>query len=160
MTGTVADVPSSSCLRRNDMDELERPRSLDEIPRDECWQLLAQFSVGRFAITPPGRSPLVVPVNYVHDGESIVFSSNPGTKLSLVGEPASLEVDCIDPFHHVGWSVLVQGPAMTVEYDLIAHLDLTSWVGERDHWVRLLPHVLTGRRIRLSDIATDRGGYL
>ena len=143
------------------MDEFERPRTLDEISHEECWQLLARFSVGRFAVAPPSKSPLVVPVNYVIDGESIVFSSDPGMKLTLLGsQPASLEVDCIDPFHRIGWSVLVQGAATMVEQDTVAHLELTSWVGERTHWVRLLPQLVTGRRIHPSDIARDRDGYL
>jgi nitroimidazol reductase NimA-like FMN-containing flavoprotein (pyridoxamine 5'-phosphate oxidase superfamily) len=143
------------------MDEFERPRSLDEISGEECWQLLAQFSVGRFAVAPPGQSPLVVPVNYVVDAQSIVFSSDPGTKLTLLSDRhVSLEVDCIDPFHRVGWSVLVQGRATEVDSADVAGLCVTSWAGERTHWVRLVPHAVTGRRIRPADVPRDATGYL
>ena len=55
---------------------------------------------------------LVLPVNYVLDGDVIVFRSDPGEKLDAIdGHPASFQIDFIDAFHHTGWSVLVRGTA-------------------------------------------------
>ena len=58
-------------------------------------------------------SPLVVPVNYsVEDGPSIVFRSGAGEKLNAATEEiVGIQVDEIDPFHQIGWSVLVEGSA-------------------------------------------------
>src|SRR5437763_13797599 len=83
-----------------------------EIDRDECLQLLRSQPVGRVAMTTPDDSPLVVPVNYVVDGEFVVFRSDPGTKLRLLAaRPVSFQVDFIDWFHRSGWSVLGRGRA-------------------------------------------------
>ena len=53
---------------------------LDVLDRRECLHLLATQSVGRLAVATP-EGPLVVPVNFVLDGESIVFRSDRGSKL-------------------------------------------------------------------------------
>ena len=88
----------------------EHDIALVELARDECLLLLGVFTVGRVAIALPSGSVLVVPVNYVLDGEAIVFRSDPGEKLDqLHGTPVSFQIDFIDPVHHTGWSVLVQG---------------------------------------------------
>ena len=136
--------------------------ALEEIPRDECLALLAGAGVGRLAVAFPGTSPLVVPVNFVLDGEAVVFRSGPGTKLrALRGTPVSFEVDDIDAVRHTGWSVLVRGWGYETTRWEIDHLDLTPWLPtDRDHWVRIVPESISGRRIRLPEQFPDLGGYL
>jgi uncharacterized protein len=135
--------------------------SLEEIPKAECLQLVAAFSVGRFAVAVPGSPPLVVPVNYLLDGDVIVFRSDPGSKITgLRQQPASFQIDLIDPHQRTGWSVLLQGVAYEATRTEIEHLELAPWVGDREHWVRLVPTTVTGRRIRLAEIAADGRGYL
>lgn len=135
--------------------------TIEEIPPEECLQLVAAVSVGRFAIAAPGRAPLVVPVNYVLDGDVIVFRSNYGAKIAgLRRRQVSFQVDLIDPAHHTGWSVLVQGIAHEASDDEVAHLALAPWVGGRDHWIRVVPTMVTGRRIQLPVITRDPRGYL
>src|SRR5262245_35250749 len=102
--------------------------TLEEIARDECLVLLRTFTVGRVAIVGASGSVLVVPVNYVMDGEAIVFRSDPGEKLDRVhGLPASFQIDFIDPIHHTGWSVLVQGVAHYARATDVEHLDVEPW---------------------------------
>jgi nitroimidazol reductase NimA-like FMN-containing flavoprotein (pyridoxamine 5'-phosphate oxidase superfamily) len=143
------------------MAERDAAPSLEEIPPEECLELLAAFGVGRFAVAIPGHAPLVVPVNYVLDDDVIVFRSDYGSKIAgLRRRQVSFQVDLIDPAHRTGWSVLVQGIAHEATDDEVAHLVVTPWVGERDHWIRIVPTVISGRRIQLPAITADTRGYL
>ena len=144
--------------------EAEEP-VVDELDREECLRLLATQSVGRVAVTEPDWAPHVVPVNYVLLRDSIVFRSGRGTKLRLlVTEPVSFEVDFVDPFHRTGWSVLVKGLAYQasnweIEVEDV-HIEPFA-PGRKDYWARLVPHSITGRRIRLPAAAPfDPRGYL
>ena len=143
------------------MSATEEP-SYEELPREECLQLLAAFTVGRIALLTHEGGVLVVPVNYVLDGEIVVFRSDPGEKLDAIhGRAASFQIDFIDPFHHTGWSVLVQGTAHRASHAEIAHLNVESWVGgEKAAWVRVVPRAITGRRLAAADIPLDSRGYL
>jgi nitroimidazol reductase NimA-like FMN-containing flavoprotein (pyridoxamine 5'-phosphate oxidase superfamily) len=135
---------------------------LEELDREECLRLAASMSVGRVAVAVDGAAPLVVPVNYVLDGEVVVFRTGPGTKLrALRDTPISFQVDLIDPTHRTGWSVLMSGVTVeTTERD-VEHLVIESWApGDRHHWIRLLPTWITGRTIRLADAPWDTRGYL
>ncbi len=137
-------------------------RPLEELERDECLVLLRSFTVGRVAITTTSGAVVVVPVNYVVDGEAIVFRSDPGEKLEHLHErPASFQIDFIDPYHRAGWSVLVQGVAYRADADDVSHLDIVSWAGgDKSHWVRVVPGLITGRRLAPPDLPLDVRGYL
>lgn len=129
----------------------------------ECLRRLASQPVGRFAVADPGEPPLVVPVNFLLDGDTIVFRTELGRKVLLVHRVtgASFEVDDIDPIHRTGWSVLVQGHAHEASLATVRHLPLQPWVGgPRNRWIRLVPERITGRTIRLPDPDRDPRGYL
>jgi uncharacterized protein len=136
--------------------------ALEELARGECLDLLRAFTVGRIAIASNSGSVLVVPVNYLVDGEVIVFRSDPGEKLDLLrGAAASFQIDFIDPIHHTGWSVLVQGTAHRAAAEEVEHLDIESWAaGEKPHWVRVVPDTITGRRLVVPNLPLDLRGYL
>ncbi len=139
------------------------PRAaLEELERDECLVLLRSFTVGRVAIVTASGSVLVVPVNYVVDGEAIVFRSDAGEKLEHLDErPASFQIDFIDSYHRAGWSVLVQGVAYHASPSEVEHLDIVSWAGrDKSHWVRVVPARITGRRLVPPDLPLDVRGYL
>ena len=128
---------------------------LEELGPEECLALLAQEEVGRLAVVVDGR-PVIFPVNYVLDGQLVVFRNDPGTKLTHAGlDPVCFEVDRIDPSRREGWSVVVQGVGREITGALDdasvreRALRLTTWVtGEKGHWVRVTaPHV-SGRRLR------------
>ena len=146
------------------------PGTLDEIDVAECWQLLATQPIGRVAVIL-GHYPLVFPVNYTLDGETILYRTNAGTKLNTIHRSnVTFEVDEIDHTHRSGWSVMVKGVAheLSTERDhrVISRAELggsTPWApGRREHFVRVLPDQVTGRRIRPAELApaTDLRGYL
>jgi uncharacterized protein len=82
-----------------------------------------------------------------------VFRTEPGSKLAgLTKTPAvCYQVDGIDPAGHTGWSVLVKGRAVEytpAEREEAGDLHLDYWtVGPKEHWVRITPVEVTGRRI-------------
>ena len=139
-----------------------RDARLEELDADECRGLLATQAVGRLAVVVRDGWPLVVPVNYVLDGDVIVFRSDLDDKLrALRRNPVSFEIDEIDPVTRTGWSVLVKGTAHEATTAEVQHLFLQPWApGERAHWVRLVPARITGRRIRLPELPVDTRGYL
>jgi nitroimidazol reductase NimA-like FMN-containing flavoprotein (pyridoxamine 5'-phosphate oxidase superfamily) len=128
---------------------------IEIIDRDECLSLLQAEEVGRLAVLDGGR-PLIVPVNYVLDGEDVVFRTAPGTKLDQgPRSPVCFEIDGFDRPHHAGWSVVVSGRLDEVtHYDAkrfarASHLPVHPWAdGAKDHVMRLVPSMISGRRIR------------
>ena len=128
--------------------------TLETLSADECYELLGTQTVGRLAISR-WTGPEVVPVNFVLDGESIIFRSGAGTKLrSLAARPVSFQVDAFDPASRTGWSVLARGRAREVSRKRAGEVDPGPWITEgRDHWVRLVIGVISGRRIhRAADL--------
>lgn len=134
------------------------------LSRDECLSMLATQVLGRVAVADFNAAPLVVPVNYLLDGESVVFRTDYGTKfrLAVLSEaPVSFEIDGVDPGRRSGWSVLLQGSAAELPEEDAQRLRLQAWApGRKSHWVRITPDSLTGRRIRLADPREIEGGYL
>jgi nitroimidazol reductase NimA-like FMN-containing flavoprotein (pyridoxamine 5'-phosphate oxidase superfamily) len=119
----------------------------------ECWSLVRGASVGRLAFVVDGW-PLVLPVNYLTDGDNVVLRSDPGTKLAAArrGVQATLQVDSLEPLYRSGWSVLVFGVARSLEdaadVARLDALDLRSWAAsDRATWVRIRPVQITGRRL-------------
>ena len=76
------------------MQQPDRIIHLDELTVDECYELLASLTIGRVAVNVDKLGPLVVPVNFVLDGEVVVFRTDEGTKLRLLDKgPITFEVD-------------------------------------------------------------------
>ena len=130
--------------------------SFEVLSHDECVELLSREEVGRLAWVADGR-PRVVPLNYAWDGEAVVVRSDPGTKLNeLLNTDVAFEVDRIDKVRREGWSVVIHGTAYEVASEhwpataiRPAEMYLEPWVpGGKSHWVRVVPGVITGRRIR------------
>jgi hypothetical protein len=126
---------------------------LEHLGPDECWSLLASTPMGRIGVLNDS-APEIYPVNHVVDGSTIVFRTDPGSKLrGLLRSPAvCYQVDGIDPAEATGWSVLVKGRAAEVRNpdDLrgVANLPLRYWtLGDKAHWIRIVPEEITGRRI-------------
>jgi len=127
---------------------------IEVIPREECLALLADDVIGRLAIVS-GGAPHVVPVNYAVDGEDIVFRTDHGLKLDEgPRSPACFEIDGFARDRRAGWSVVVHGRLEEVtaydseRHDRLARLGVDPWAeGERQHWMRLVPSAITGRRI-------------
>ncbi len=138
------------------------PPDYRDLSVKECFDRLALFCVGRVAVALPDEAPLVVPVNFVLDGEVIVFRSGSGEKLRrLRQQPVSFQVDHVDVFRRSGWSVLVQGVAYEATPAEVAHLGIEAWApGEREVWVRLVASSVSGRTIVPADFPLDGRAYI
>jgi nitroimidazol reductase NimA-like FMN-containing flavoprotein (pyridoxamine 5'-phosphate oxidase superfamily) len=118
-------------------------------------KLLARANVGRVG-AHHGALPVILPVTFEVTPEGIVLRTRRGSTLATAADAAvvAFEVDQFDPIDHGGWSVMVVGlaTAITAEADLLAarELPLRSWAADctADHYVRISPELVTGRRIR------------
>ena len=124
---------------------------------NECFGLLHQGSIGRVAVTI-GAIPAIFPVNYCVLGGAIYFRTAVGAKLAVATERAvvAFQVDEIDKTYHQGWSVLAVGIATEITDRAfcarLARLPLQPWApGEKDHYVRIWPEFVSGRRICFSE---------
>jgi uncharacterized protein len=144
--------------------------SLEEIPAEECYRLLGTHELGRLGVNAENY-PLIFPVNYAMDGRTIVLRTRPGTKLTAARHATvTFEVDDVDRRTRSGWSVLVRGQAEEVGEDHRAELverthasGVRPWApGDTGHWLRLIPHEVTGRRIVPGELppAVDPRAYL
>lgn len=127
----------------------------EPIPLAECLALLATEELGRLVVVVDGR-PLVFPVNYVLDGDTVVFRTAAGTKLDAVRRSfVAFEVDRA-PTSGSGWSVVVEGWAHEVTSadapglrERLAALPLFPVAGgDRHRYVRIVPAGITGSRSR------------
>jgi nitroimidazol reductase NimA-like FMN-containing flavoprotein (pyridoxamine 5'-phosphate oxidase superfamily) len=132
---------------------IDERTGLDVLDREECLRLLALHHVGRVAFVDGGR-PTVLPVNYVLDGEAVVFRTDEGAKLASATREAfvAFEIDAAEGLAHTGWSVVLSGRAEEVtdrvELSRLAQLPLRPWAkGAKAHWIRIPADRLTGRRV-------------
>lgn len=134
--------------------------SVDELSEDECRILISPGGIGRIAYS--GRFGLtVLPVNYQVFEDTIVFR----TALdSPMGEDlrsgianaeykVAFEIDELDNSERTGWSVLIQGAAHHVDSDTehgsVRASGVEPWAGgTKEHYIRIVPSRITGRRIR------------
>jgi uncharacterized protein len=121
---------------------------------DECLDLLAASPIGRVAWCGPD-GPRVLPMTIgVHEG-SVVFRTVAYSALARAvrGATVAVEVDDIDHVTGTGWSVVAVGAADTVtEPSELARLwqygSPEPWApGVRTLFVRVVPRLVTGRRI-------------
>ena len=122
---------------------------------DECYRLLGTRQVGRLGVIAE-HYPLIIPVNYAMDEGIVVIRSRPGLKSdNLQQANVTFQVDHLDEMNRGGWSVLVRGQAeeVTDEHSerIIRHTHETGLrpyaPGTDFHWIRIIPHGITGRRI-------------
>ncbi len=134
--------------------------NVDELSEDECRILISPGGIGRIAYS--GRFGLtVLPVNYQVFEDTIVFRTAPD---SPMGEDlrsgianaeykVAFEIDELDNSERTGWSVLLQGAAHHVDSDTergsVRASGVEPWAGgKKEHYIRIAPSRITGRRIR------------
>lgn len=122
-----------------------------------CMRLLSSTNFGRVAINED-HGPVVLPVNYVLDGGTVLFRTDEGLKLDAATRSASatFEVDHIDERERSGWSVMVRGRLEWVrdpaELERMRQLPVRPLAGgEKSEFVRLLPESVSGREIPVPD---------
>lgn len=123
---------------------------------DQCWELLNDAAVGRLALIVDNH-PEIFPVNYVLERRSIVFRTDGGIKLwgAMIAKPAAFEIDGYDPHTEEAWSVVARGDTEVIhdveEKAAADALNLEPWhPGRKDHYVRLSPRALNGRRFKVN----------
>jgi len=100
-------------------------------------------------------TPAIFPINYALDGEAVVFRTAPGTKLTHGPRaPATFEIDGLDRAARTGWSVVATGRLEEVTtfdaptLERVRALAIRPWTeGDKGHWMRLVPDIITGRRV-------------
>jgi nitroimidazol reductase NimA-like FMN-containing flavoprotein (pyridoxamine 5'-phosphate oxidase superfamily) len=125
---------------------------LEILNRAECLALLGTMPFGRIVFTDQAM-PAVLPVNFsVWDG-ALLIRTGVGSKLAAATRNAvvAFEVDDIDPDTGRGWSVVVVGRSGVVEHPAelaeAEEVALRSWVGGRDHLIRVAIGTIDGRRV-------------
>ena len=128
-----------------------------ELSPAECWRLLRSEEVGRLAVSISDH-PDIFPINYVVDGESVVFRSGAGTKLAaaVLGKAVAFEIDGYDALAGDAWSVVVKGHARSVEHILeyfeADDLPLFPWhASPKPNIVRIEVVEVTGRRFHVVE---------
>jgi nitroimidazol reductase NimA-like FMN-containing flavoprotein (pyridoxamine 5'-phosphate oxidase superfamily) len=135
-------------------------RMIEEIDEAESLRLISTGGIGRIAYQSR-FGPAVLPVNYQWHNGAVVFRT---TRHSALDEDlqtgiaggdyeVAFEIDEIDEIGRQGWSVLLQGPAHHVdseaERESAEQAGVEPWpAGERELFVRIVPHRVTGRRIK------------
>lgn len=121
-----------------------------ELEPSESWNLLGQQELGR-VVTKVRDVIDIFPVNYIRDGESVVFRTAEGTKLFglTVSDIVLFEVDSHTEAE--AWSVILRGHASVVrDEEEIARLEtlgLEPWLPTvKQNWVRVVADQITGRR--------------
>ncbi len=126
---------------------------LEILPFGDCFRLLDSVPIGRVGFFVNGEV-VILPVNYLVDGQDVMFRTGMGSKLSSVGsrQLVGFEADSYDARTRSGWSVVVSGFTEVVEddaeVDRLDDLGLDTWGpdnGDRS-WVRIRPTSVTGRR--------------
>jgi nitroimidazol reductase NimA-like FMN-containing flavoprotein (pyridoxamine 5'-phosphate oxidase superfamily) len=122
----------------------------------DCRRLLEPGGVGRIAFST-AAGPVVLPVNFVFLGGTIVLRTAAGTVVGAHGDDTvAFEVDHIDEALGQGWSVLVRGQAHRVlQPGELRHVRETAAVvpwadGTRETYVRIVPSQISGRRIEAA----------
>lgn len=123
----------------------------------ECWSLLRKHQVARLAVDVAGR-PDIFPINYVVDGNQLVFRSGAGTKLAaaVLGRHVAVEIDGLDATDRSVWSVVVKGTARHIshmeERFAVEDLPLYPWIAsDKPNFVSIEPQLVTGRRFHVVD---------
>ena len=132
---------------------------LEHLSRDVCMRLMGSVPVGRIVYTRQAL-PAVELVNFALDDGDIIIAAVAGGKLAAAtrGAVVAFEADSVDDAGHTGWSVTVVGQSRAVTDGAeIRHLEriaLTPWApGRRDHFIRVSPTIVNGRRIGAGRLA-------
>ena len=107
----------------------------EQLDRDDCLRLLSTESFGRLAITT-GALPVIVPVRYTIDGDRILTTAQPGSRLALGTGGAVVAFQADDSARNgwPTWTVSVTGKARTIVES--AELQVAHEVLARAGWPR------------------------
>jgi uncharacterized protein len=120
----------------------------------ESWDLLASVPLGRLVTSVDGQ-PEIFPVNFVVQRRTVLFRTAEGTKLvsTAINNRVLFEAD--DHAASEGWSVILKGTARMLrtneELEEAERAQLLPWTATlKQHYVRIQPVSITGRRFRFG----------
>jgi nitroimidazol reductase NimA-like FMN-containing flavoprotein (pyridoxamine 5'-phosphate oxidase superfamily) len=160
---TSGDTRSDSASPEPRPDADAGERLMEKLDEAECLRLISPGGVGRIAFS--SRMGLsIIPVNYKLYAGTIVFRTAQDSPMGedlrtgIAGAEfkVAFEIDQIDEAAREGWSVLIQGAAHHVDSETERETAMQSGVqpwprGLREHFVRIIPSRIAGRRIRRAD---------
>jgi uncharacterized protein len=120
----------------------------------ESWDLLASVPLGRLVTSADGQ-PEIFPVNFVVQRRTVLFRTAEGTKLVSTAINNHVVFEADDHGAGEGWSVIVKGMARMLrtseELEEAEHAQLLPWTATlKQHYVRIQPVSITGRRFRFG----------
>ena len=142
------------------------PNPIEDLANSACLELLRDNHFGRVAfVEQTDGLPVIMPVNYLMYGETVVFRTDPDSKLgrAMRSTTAAFEIDGIDERERTGWSVVVSGRAEEVvepnELDELRQTPRLPWAaGDRFQYVRIRPRLVTGRCISVAELPSNWWG--
>ncbi len=105
---------------------------MQTLSKQECLGLLASVPIGRVALTLSAL-PVIFPVNYTLDGDSVVFGAMTGSNLSRAtyGAIAAFQADSYDLADRSGWSVMAVGEVLHLsDAETLGRLELEGELPE------------------------------
>ncbi|MGW9157944.1 pyridoxamine 5'-phosphate oxidase family protein [Microbacterium sp. NPDC055665] len=125
---------------------------IETLSPDQSWELLGTQELARL-VTHVGDTIDIFPVNYVIDGDGILFRTAPGSKLFELTVNADVVFEVDDHTDTDAWSVIVRGHATALETDAdvlrAEAAGLRPWIPTLKHvFVRVAPISVTGRAFR------------
>lgn len=130
----------------------DTPDPVVALSDEQCWERVRTQELGRL-VTRVGEVLDIFPVNYVVDGESVLFRTAQGSKLFelTVNDEVLFEVD--DHTDSDAWSVIVRGGAHRLdtlaEQERAESLGLAPWIPTlKYNFVRVDPTSVSGRAFR------------
>ncbi len=135
--------------------------TLEQLSRGECLRLLGQVPLGRIVYTRQAL-PAVELVNFALDDGDIIIRTDSSGKLAAAtrGAVVAFEADSVNVAARTGWSVTIVGYShAVVDAEEIRHLEqvpLIPWApGMRDHFIRIPPTIVNGRRLRARQVTGE-----
>ena len=126
------------------------------LTRAECLECLKGATVGRIGASIKAL-PVIMPVQFIVHGESVFFTTIPGSTLdaATIGAVVAFQADSYRAPLDTGWSVMLQGIASAVDkgdHDVPPTDHLVAGhdgAGPEPRLVRLDATTLNGHRLRM-----------
>jgi nitroimidazol reductase NimA-like FMN-containing flavoprotein (pyridoxamine 5'-phosphate oxidase superfamily) len=123
---------------------------IEELPEQECWEILDRVRFGRLAMAPMG-DPDIFPVNFLVDGSTILMRTAAGTKLADLVINSAVAVETDGQEGDVAWSVIAKGRARMVDSFTETYAKdekhLETWLpNEKPIYVEISVESISGRR--------------
>jgi nitroimidazol reductase NimA-like FMN-containing flavoprotein (pyridoxamine 5'-phosphate oxidase superfamily) len=133
---------------------------LEHLEESECLRLMSLGGIGRIAYSGPA-GVTILPVNYkLHEGAVVFRTAQDSpldedlrTGIEHAEYKVAFEIDDFDLAAREGWSILIQGSAHHVDSEAeqasVRAAGVEPWPGgHREHFLRIIPVQISGRRIR------------